>query len=331
LAVFDNFNAIIRWTLKLNFFQYGYSLTTLILPSVIIGPRVLSGELEVGRVVQAAGAFSAIFTALTLVVDNFESLSRFAAGINRLHDFDKALGSRAERRTHREPVIRVEEDARLAFERVTLHTPNHERTLVKELTLSLAPGEGLLVVGASGGGKSSLLRAIAGLWDAGTGTIIRPRADDMLFLPQHAYMILGTLRAQLLYPGHARGISEEELRDVLERVNLPNLEQQCGGFDREIQLDKVLSIGEQQRLGFARVLLRKPKFAMLDEATSALDAENEATLYRQLKDSATTPISVSHRPAILEYHQRVLELGGHGSWRVQSAAEYEFDPDLLGD
>jgi len=331
LAVFDNFKAIIRWTLKLNFFQYGYSLTTLVLPSVIIGPRVLSGELEVGRVVQAAGAFSAIFAALTLVINNFESLSRFAAGINRLHDFDKALASPAERRTHADPVIAVTQDSRLAFEGVTLLTPNRERTLVKDLTLSLPPGEGLLVVGASGGGKSSLLRAIAGLWDAGTGTIVRPKPEDMLFLPQHAYMILGTLRAQLLYPGHAREIADDELRDVLERVNLPNLEQQCGGFDGDVQLDKVLSMGEQQRLAFARVLLRKPKFAMLDEATSALDAENEAALYRQLKETATTPISVSHRPAILQYHQQVLELGGNGTWQVQAAADYRFDPDLLGD
>jgi putative ATP-binding cassette transporter len=330
-AVFENFAALVRWTLKVNFFQYGYSLTTLVLPSVIIAPRVLSGELEVGRVVQAAGAFSAILAALTVFVDNFENLSRFAAGINRLHAFGSALGSPAQRRLQRTPLIAIVEDSRLAFEGVTLLTPNHERTLVKDLTVTLAPGEGLVIVGASGGGKSSLLRAIAGLWDAGTGTIVRPRIQDMLFLPQHAYMLLGTLREQLLYPGHAGKFTDSELREVLAQVNLPELEQYCGGFDRQQNLDKVLSIGEQQRLAFARVLLQKPKYAMLDEATSALDAENEAALYRRLKDSATTLVSVSHRPSILKFHEHVLELGGQGTWRLRPAAEYRFNLDVVGD
>jgi putative ATP-binding cassette transporter len=332
-ALFENFKAIVRWALKLNFFQYGYSLTTLGLPSVIVAPRVLSGELEVGRVVQAAGAFSAIFAALTLFIDNFESLSRFAAGINRLHAFGKALASPAERHVPQTPVIEVVEDSRLAFERVTLLTPDHERTLVSDLTLSLEAGQGLLIVGPSGGGKSSLLRAIAGLWDAGQGTIVRPKAENMLFLPQHAYMILGTLRAQLLYPGHTRAITDEELRDALERVNLPLLEQRCRGFDQDFDFDKALSIGEQQRLAFARALLSRPQYAMLDEATSALDAENESMLYRQLTDTGTTLVSVSHRPAILKFHQQVLELGGRGqgTWQLCPAANYEFKLDLLGD
>jgi len=326
-ALFENFNALIRWTLKLSLFQYAYSLSTLILPSVIIAPRVLSGEMEVGRVVQAAGAFAAMLAALTVFVDNFESLSRFAAGIDRLYSFRHTL--EAQREHGAQAVIGAVESSRIAFDCVTLQTPNHERTLVKELTLSVEPGEGLLIVGASGGGKSSLLRAIAGLWDAGTGTILRPSSDDLLFLPQHAYMVLGSLRRQLTYPGGERDFSDDQLRAALGRVNLPSLEQHCGGFDRELDFDKVLSVGEQQRVAFARVLLRKPKYVMLDEATSALDGENEAALYGQV-DPGTTPVSVSHRPALLKYHRQVLELLGQGSWRLHSAADYRFDQDLLG-
>jgi len=327
--LFENFNALIRWTLNLNLFQYAYSLMTLVLPSIIIAPRVLSGELEVGRVVQAAGAFAALLAALTLFVDNFESLSRFAAGIDRLYAFRQTLTAVGGQGSRPTPVIRTVASAHLAFDDVTLQTPNHQRTLIANLTLSVEPGENLLIVGASGGGKSSLLRAVAGLWDAGTGTILRPKSEDILFLPQHAYMILGSLRRQLSYPGPERDLSDSELRAVLQRVNLASLEQHCGGFDRELDFDKVLSMGEQQRVAFARVLLKKPKYAILDEATSALDGENEAALYREL-GTATTLVSVSHRPALLRYHRQVLELTGQGAWRLHSAAGYRFDQSVLG-
>jgi putative ATP-binding cassette transporter len=326
--VFRNFTRLIRWTLNLNLFQYGYSFLTIILPSVIIAPRVLSGELEVGRVVQAGGAFAAMLGALTVFVDNFESLSRFGAGIERLDTFAEFLRVLPERRPRAGPSIAFLEDSRLAFERVTLATPNYERTLVRDLSLAVHPGEGLLIVGVSGGGKSSLLRAIAGLWQSGSGTIVRPRLEDMLFLPQHAYMILGSLRNQLLYPRQDSQISDAELRGVLDRVNLPHLTDRCGGLDAKLDFAKVLSVGEQQRLAFARVLLAKPRFVMLDEATSALDADNEASLYRELKGTATTLVSVSHRPATLQYHEQVLELRGNGDWRVHSAASYVFNQDF---
>ena len=324
IRAFDNFRQLIRNQLFLNLFQYAYSMLTIVLPSALIASRVLSGELEVGRAIQAAGAFAAVLSAISVVIENFEGLSRFAAGIDRLDTFFKLLSNPSAPEARRESTIASVEDTRLALDRVTLQTPRRERTLIQNLSIDVLPGQGLLIVGASGSGKSSLLRALSGLWYAGSGTIFRPEAQDLLFLPQQPYMFLGTLRNQLLYPDLDRPATEAHLLDLLVRVNLPDLAQRFGGLDAEMDWEKVLSIGEQQRLACARVLLVQPRFAILDEATSALDVANETHLYRQLLSTRATLVSVGHRTTLLAYHQQVLELTGDGHWRVHSAQDYQF-------
>lgn len=323
-GAFDNYNQLIRKQLFLNLFQYGFSLLTIVLPSAIMASRVLSGEIEVGRAVQAAGAFAAALSAVSLIVDNFESLSRFTAGINRLETFSRALDIESAARLHAGGTITSLESAQLGLEHVTLLTPNRERILVRDLSMVVQPGEGLMITGTSGSGKSSLLRAIAGLWCSGSGTILRPHAQDMLFLPQQPYMLPGSLRSQLLYPNKDRQVTDAQLLDLLVRVNLPDLADRFGGLDTEVDWQKVLSIGEQQRLAFARVFLTRPRFVMLDEATSALDVANEASLYQQLMSIDTTLVSVGHRATILKYHKQVLELQGDGRWLTQPAEGYLF-------
>ena len=186
-----------------------------------------------------------------------------------------------------------------------------------------------MIVGASGCGKSSLLRAIAGLWRSGRGRVIRPDARQMLFLPQRPYMLLGSLRSQLLYPQQDMEIGDEKLQCLLEQVNLPDLIRRSGGLDAELDWAKVLSVGEQQRVAFARVLLIAPRYAILDEATSALDIANEERLYEQLAGNGTTLISVGHRPSIAKYHPQVLELKGDGGWQLYQTGDYRFGAWLI--
>jgi putative ATP-binding cassette transporter len=319
-AAYVNYQQILRWQFKLNLFQYAHKFLITVLPTVIIANDVLSGELEVGRAIQAAGAFAAILSALTVIVDHFEGLSRFSAGVDRLHAFAQVLGSAAAP-PDVDGLIRTSPGFELALNRVTVFTPSREHRLVQELTLSVKPGEGLLIVGPSGAGKSSLLRVIAGLWNTGAGEVTRPGGSDMLFMPQQPYLPLGDLRCQLTYPQTERGISDEELLRWLERVNLPTLAQRFGGLGVVLDWARVLSVGEQQRLAFARALLAKPRYLLLDEATSALDDANEELLYVQLAGLSITPISVSHHRSIRKHHHQVLTLADDGgSWTLQTLA-----------
>lgn len=325
-TVIQNFARLIRKQRSLNLFQRTFSQLTLVLPGMILAERVLSGELEVGRAVQAAGAFTAVLAAVGVIVENFESLSRFVAGIDRLQALSKlVLPEGAIKDDGQQAGIQTKPGKHLALESVTLHPPRSDRVLIKELSLSLKPGDALLITGDSGCGKSSLLRAIAGLWQTGSGTIHRPPLEALFFLPQKPYLQAGTLRSQLIYPSAECSLSDEQLLDILEQVHLPCLAERVGGLDAVNDWEKLLSVGEQQRLAFGRVLVQKPGIVILDEATSALDSANEASLYERLRASGATLISIAHRAAVLRHHTHVLHLTGEGGWEVHEASSYQFD------
>ena len=266
--------------------------------------------------------FILVFTALGFIVEQFQSLTTFGAGIERLHTFSQTLDKQGKlqdsSQSHPEKIQTINNDS-LAVQNLTLSTPNYFKILFRNLSLELELERGLLIIGESGCGKSSLLRAIAGLWDSGTGKIIRPTLDNMLFLPQRPYMTLGSLRSQLLYPKtNFINTGDEHLNHILHQVNLPNLVERLGSLDVEkVNWSDVLSIGEQQRIAFARLLIAKPQYAILDEATSALDVTNEGHLYEQLVNSGITYISVGHRPTLEKYHHLVLEILENGEWRLR--------------
>lgn len=317
--VFDNFNLLILWQeLYFGLFVNTYEFIPYIIPAIVVAPSVFDGTFEVGKVTEAQIAFARVFASLNIIVSRFQQLTAFVAGIDRLSSLDEYLNRIEQKTTRRErPTIDTVEDGRIAIQRLTLQTPNYQKTLVRNLSCAIEPGTGLLIMGSSGCGKSSLLRAIAGLWNSGTGVITRPHLAQMLFLPQKPYMILGTLRNQLIYPQAELSIEDQQLYHVLEQVNLADLADRFGGLDGEQDWGDVLSLGEQQRLAFARILINKPKYTILDEATSALDLKNEENLYNHLKKSETTFISVGHRSTLLKYHKLVLKIENSEQWQLE--------------
>ena len=355
ITAFDNYKKLLNWELALNGLTNFYEFIPFVLPAIVVAPGVFSGEVEVGKVSEAQGAFIRVFFSLNVIVARLQSLTAFGAGIDRLYDFSKAIGEvnevdsldTAEETALAEtpilaasleaktavdkdgngaiasteeslPVILLETLPTLAIKDLTLQTPNYRRTLIENLSLTLGKGESLLVMGPSGCGKSSLMRAIAGLWKSGTGTIFRPDIQELLFLPQKPYMVLGNLRQQILYPYPEKEATDEQLAAVLQKVNLPDLaERYEDGFDAIEEWSDVLSLGEQQRLSFARVLIHQPAYTLLDEATSALDKTNEEQLYHHLSAVDTAYISVGHRETLKNYHQSILQLAEDRTWTIK--------------
>ena len=325
----QNFRSLIVWQRNLDFFTTPYNYATYILPSVILAPLYFSEQIKFGDITQAGFAFSRIFEAFALVVLQIEELSTFAAGINRLETFTEALEAQDQPSPVDISTISTTQATEISLSDLSLTTPKGQRTLLNDLSVALGPQQSLVIVGQSGVGKSSLLRAIAGLWNSGSGSITRPDLSEMLFLPQRPYMVLGTLRDQLLYPHLDRGTDDAQLQEALQQANLPDLVERVGGFDIELDWRDILSLGEQQRLAFARLLLSKPRYAMLDEATSALDLANEKRLYEKLREMGATFVSVGHRTSLLKYHDFVLELYSDSTWKLTPIQDYRVNEEAF--
>lgn len=314
-ALLRNTGYLISWNRNLGFFTTGYNNLSLVLPVFVIAPLCLKGNIEIGVVTQAAGAFAQVLAATSILITQFERVSAYVAGASRLERIWDEVQSDPD--SSEDPQIAIEEGAKLILSKLTIRPPESTRALVKELEVKLKPGTSILIMGESGSGKSSILRTIAGLWNSGSGTIKRPNHREMMFLPQKPYMPPGTLRSQLLYPYRDRAGMDERLAQVLKKVNLESIFKRVdGNFDAVIDWTNILSLGEQQRLSFARLLISEPSIAFLDEATSALDEENEERLYRLLYEEKLTYISVGHRSTLSNYHDQILELDGKGGWKI---------------
>jgi putative ATP-binding cassette transporter len=316
-AVLDNSFWIIGWNRNLGFFANGYNYLALIVPGIIVGPMFMRGTVEFGVVTQAESAFAQVLAALSIIIAQIEGLSSFSAGIRRLGDLWDNLDNFDEEdaREAEEAKIEVNEEAlHLKLDDVTVRTPNGEKTLARNLSFQLPRRGSLLIMGESGAGKSSLLRTIAGLWQSGSGVIDRPAHKRLMFLPQKPYMVEGNLRAQLMYPLSEEDADDAAIAAAIEKVNLDEIFQRVDGdLGKVVDWTNVLSLGEQQRVAFARLYLKMPAIAFLDEATSALDEENERMLYETLRESGIAYVSVGHRSTLKEYHDTLLVLSRDGS------------------
>jgi putative ATP-binding cassette transporter len=308
-SVIDNAWAIVFRSLKFQGFNLVVTQFSQIIPLVIQAPRYFAGQLTLGDVQQTASAFGQVERALSffrLAYDDFASYRAVLIRLNGLLDAD------AEARAL--PSVHVEEGDGLEVRDLTVRLPEG-RVLVDDLDLHLSGGDALLVAGASGTGKTTLLRSLADLWPWAEGTVRRPTGDDALFLSQVPYVPLGPLRTALAYPGPADGVDDGRAAAVLGQVQLSHLVDRLG---EETDWARRLSPGEQQRLGFARVLLIRPRVVFLDEATSALDEGLEHTLYTLLREELpeTVVVSVGHRSTLNRFHAERLELLGDGRWQV---------------
>jgi putative ATP-binding cassette transporter len=286
-----------------------------VVPLVVALPRYLAGDLQLGGLMQTAQAFSSVQWALSWLIDNFSRFADWRASTDRvvhlhnaLHDLEDTID------TPEGEHIQVTSGGadRLVLREVGLSRPDGE-ALVAEAEVEILPGERVLIRGQSGSGKSTIMRAIAGVWPWGRGSVELP-AGRIAFMPQKPYFPLGTLREAILYPEKPTDVDDEEVREALHNVGLDHLR---GRLDDEERWDHILSGGEQQRVAFARVLLQKPAWVFMDEATSALDEAGQANVMRLLAEDLpeTAVVSIGHRPGLEVFHTRelVLEPGEDGA------------------
>ncbi len=316
-ALVRNTSYLISWNRNLNFFTTGYNNFSLILPVLVLAPEFFKNDMEIGVVTQAAGSFAQVLAASSVLISQFERVSAYVAGVTRLNLIWKEVFNFED---DDQPPIEVEEGSKLVISKLTIRPPDSNRELIKELSLKLKPGSSILIMGASGSGKSSVLRTIAGLWQSGEGSIQRPNYRDMMFLPQRPYMPPGSLRTQLLYPYRDREDLDSQLNKVLELANLEGILKRVEGrLETKIDWGNILSLGEQQRVSFARIFLWEPKISFLDEASSALDEENEKNLYSTLRKLNFSFISVGHRSTLTSFHDYILHIKEAGKWELEKA------------
>jgi putative ATP-binding cassette transporter len=308
-AVIANYWALVFRSLKFLGFNLVISQISVVIPLIIQAPRYFSGALTLGDVQQTATAFAQVHNALSFFRNAYDDFAQYRAVLDRLTgllDADDAA--------RKLPSIDLEDGGGLEVRGLTVRTPDRA-LLVHDLDLRLATGDTLLIRGASGSGKTTLLRTFAGLWPFADGAVRRPTGGGSLFLSQLPYVPLGTLRTALTYPESPGAVDDRRAREVLRQVQLGHL---VDALDEEVDWARRLSPGEQQRLGFARIVVSRPRVAFLDEATSAVDEGIEHMLYELLRTELPdcVVVSVSHRSTLGDFHAGQLELLGGGRWEA---------------
>jgi putative ATP-binding cassette transporter len=316
--VVDNWYAIMTRTKRLTAFTASYSQAAVIFPYILVAPAYFADKIQLGGMMQTASAFSSVQQALSFFVSTYRTLAEWRAVVARLDGFEMAISSANTLATKADSIDVVASTGsnQIDLEQLLVRLPNG-KPLVAADGFSIRSHERTLVTGPSGAGKSTLFRAIAGVWPFGSGSIAVPARATLMMLPQRPYFPVGSLKAAIAYPAEASAFGSDRVGDALISVGLPQLASQ---LEEEAHWNRMLSLGEQQRLGLVRALLHAPQYLFLDEATASLDEASEAALYLLLEEKlpAATIVSIGHRSTLEAFHQRHVVLTRDGDrFRLQ--------------
>jgi vitamin B12/bleomycin/antimicrobial peptide transport system ATP-binding/permease protein len=279
-----------------------------VFPYILVAPAYFADKIQLGGMMQTASAFSSVQGSLSFFVSTYRTLAEWRAVIARLDGFEMAIAGATSLKIQDASIKVVSSTGsnNIDLEQLLVRLPNGT-PLVSANGFSLRGNEPTLVTGPSGAGKSTLFRAIAGVWPFGTGAIAIPAKASLMMLPQRPYFPVGSLKAAIVYPAEASAYNSGLVGDMLTAVGLPQL---ASRLEEEAHWNRMLSLGEQQRLGLVRALLHGPQYLFLDEATASLDEASEAALYRLLEQKlpATTVVSIGHRSTLEAFHQRNVVL-----------------------
>ncbi len=306
-GVVSNWYGIMSRTKRLTAFTQSYSQAAVVFPVILSAPAYFANKIQLGTVMQILEAFGKVQDALSFFISVYRTMAEWRAVVARLDGFERSIAE-ADRIATDPDAVKVAPAAseEIALQQLLVKLPNGT-PLVSASEIKFRPGERTLVTGPSGAGKSTLFRAVAGIWPFGSGSIIIPEQASLMMLPQKPYFPIGSLHAAIVYPAEAEKFSADRIREVLAQIGLPQL---ASRLEEEAHWNRMLSLGEQQRLGLARALLHAPDYLFLDEATASLDEPSEAVLYHLLmqKLPATTIVSIGHRSTLQEFHQRNIAL-----------------------
>jgi putative ATP-binding cassette transporter len=308
----ENLRRTIGVNRNLGFFTTGYNYLIQIIPALIVAPLFIRGKVEFGVVTQSAMAFSQVLGAFSIFVNQFQSLSSFAAVIVRVSALAGAI-EQAPTST-REAIALVEDERRIAYEHLSLTSTDGSHELIKNLTVEIPHGTRVLVMGHNEPARTALFQATASAWPAGTGTVVRPPLNAIFFLPQRPYLPPGTLREILLSDGPTQAISDDRITATLRDMGLEPIARVPEELDMERDWAATLSLGDQQLLALTRLILARPAFAMLDRVNMVLEPAQFSQALRRLDEGSITYVVLTEQAEGLEQYDAVLELRGDGTW-----------------